>query len=115
MDEDSFYTMVREQVVDDILARRMKQLAKHPAVKDDQYTDGALALVAGILAVNREGPLPKEGHMLLALWPWPDWPFPFSHTAEDNLIDAAALIIAELERRYRAQASQKAIIPEGDQ
>lgn len=107
--------MTQTQAQDDVLAERQRQVATegYDAAHDDEHELGELALAASYYAVTSAAsllPWPTAGLpsnrpalQLKAdfLWPWsPNDRKPKS--GRDDLVRAAALIIAEIERRDRA-------------
>lgn len=103
-------------VIAEIAAERRRQIEVEgwTAEHDDQHTDGSLAQAAAVYALpSREmvqvGNAPLRGsHWKPTLWPrsWADsWFKPKDR--ERDLIRAAALIVAEIERLRRA-SQQKA-------
>ena len=81
--------MVRERVVDDILARRMKQLEKHPETGDDAYTNGTMGTAGGLLAAHACSKHPMVMQLAFDYWPWKDWKLPVHKDPNDRLLDAA--------------------------
>ncbi len=87
----------------DVIAERRRQIEteewslKH----DDEYTAGELAFSASCYALAEEGEPPP------AVWPWASgWWKP--RDRRSNLVRAAALILAEIERLDRAAAKEAA-------
>lgn len=93
-------------VLDEIAAERARQIESEgwTPEHDDEHDDGALARAAACYAV---GFIPRESTALGALyplWPWDKkWWKPKS--PRRNLVRAAALIVAEIERHDRAAGS----------
>lgn len=88
-------------VIDEIAAERKRQIEKEgwSSDHDDTHDRGEMALAAAAYAKNAAGPgpIPKP------LWPWSyEWWRPT--TPRRDLIKAAALIVAELERLDRITA-----------
>jgi hypothetical protein len=84
-------------VIDEIAAERRRQIEVEgfSAAHDDRHAEGELAEAAACYAVRR----------LNARWPWDlEWWKPKG--IRRNLIKAAALIIAEIERLDRAAANE---------
>lgn len=107
--------MTQTQAQDDVLAERQRQVATegYDASHDDEHDLGELALAASYYAITAAaGLLPwptPELHSNRAalqlkadfLWPWdPKERKPKS--GREDLVRAAALLIAEIERRDRA-------------
>ena len=91
-----------------MLAERQRQIKKEGWTRahDDEHADGSLAAAAACYAIvsvpSRRGEVP------VALWPrsWaPSWWKPSN--PRRNLVKAAALILAELERIDRAAKEGK--------
>lgn len=88
----------------DVLAERRRQVEVEgwSAERDDQYVEGELADAAGCYAIWGDR-LPRIRPPIL--WPWDrDWWKPT--TRRRNLVKAAALLLAEIERIDRAAASE---------
>lgn len=87
-------------VIEEVAAMREKQISKgYDAAHDDHHDDQSLALVAAHLAI------PCTSGVLI---PAPDWGLELedSHGERENLIIAAALLIAEAERMDRAEVTE---------
>jgi len=85
----------------DVLAERQRQqkVEGWTAEHDDQYTEGQLSAAAACYALHTE-PVGNVGDYL-RFWPWPaKWWKPTDRRR--NLVKAAALLIAEIERIDRA-------------
>lgn len=91
----------------DVLAERRRQIETEgwTPEHDDRHNAGEMALAASCYA--QEGPDPY-GHgwpTIPSAWPWsPDWWKPQGYRR--NLVKAAALILAEIERLDRSAASE---------
>jgi len=97
----------------DVIAERRRQIEAEgwSAEHDDEHTDGAMALAAGMYAVNSASPTfldfddgfgPDERYPIG--WPWHrQWWKP--KNPRRDLVRAAALIIAEIERLDRLAAA----------
>lgn len=101
-------------VIDEIAAERKRQIEAEgwTPEHDDQHSDRALARAAACYAVSSidlkiTAPESAErGWWILRAWPWSlDWWKP--STRRRDLIKAAALIVAEIERLDRKQAAEK--------
>jgi hypothetical protein len=98
-----------EQILDEIATRRRRQIDKgYDAAHDDAHDKGEIAMGAAaycISSVKYEGN-GRPGYKTIPQWAPPFWPWErdqFRPTnARDNLIDAAAMIVAEIERLDRA-------------
>lgn len=85
-----------------ILDERNKQITVegHKPEDDDKYQNGEMAVAGGYYALASGAPTNKNPGLIPPYWPW-------SHNAwkpgekKDNLIKAAALIVAELESMRR--------------
>lgn len=86
----------------DVLAERQRQIEELGWLHDhdDEYEQGELAFAASCYAVANSGAtVPPE-------WPWsPEWWKPRDHRG--NLVRAAALLLAEIERLDRAAAAHQ--------
>lgn len=88
-------------VIDEIVSERRRQVTTegYDTKHDDAHRDGAIAKAAAAYAAASVKA--ATGAML---WPWSIDKFKPKH-GRDSLIKAAALIIAEIERRDRAEAA----------
>lgn len=107
------------EVLSEIGAERVRQVREKGCLpeRDDRYGRGELAFAAATYAVlsaervgadigrEREGP---SGwlHIPRLLWPWPFHMFKLKNRRRD-LIKAAALLVAEIERLDRLEARPK--------
>ena len=85
--------------IDDVAAERKRQIEKEgwSHKHDDEHASGDMAWAAAAYCVS------DEDLALEMLWPWErDWWKPKDYRA--NLVRAAALIVAEIERLDRAAA-----------
>lgn len=95
---------VPTQAARDVLAERQRQIKNEGWTRahDDEHVDGSLAAAAACYAVvsvpSRRGEVP------VSLWPRSWWK---PSNARRNLVKAAALILAELERLDRAAKEGK--------
>jgi hypothetical protein len=97
-----------QRILEEIAAERGRQMEEEgwTPLHDDDHVAGELAKAGGCYAIwsastNRG----KAGHPVQ--WPWsPHWFKPT--TPRRDLIKAAALIVAEIERLDRASASESA-------
>ncbi|MBS9758459.1 hypothetical protein JR044_31180 [Pseudomonas aeruginosa] len=90
------------EVAADVFVERLRQIIEegHSVEQDDAYTDYQLPRAAVCYAIRGAG-LPP--HKATLYWPWN--PAAFKPAGDDrDLIKAAALILAELQRRQRARA-----------
>lgn len=85
--------------VRDVLAERLRQVNTegYTPDHDDEHGDGTLAVAAAFLATAHCGY--EHGRIV---WPWDEASCKVSPTARSNIVKAAALLIAELERIDRA-------------
>lgn len=113
-------TEIETQAARDVLAERRRQVEAEgwTAARDDQQQDGSLALAAALYALNAatasrfvfDGKIPADEIDacsrrcgMPSAWPWaPDWWKPKGRRRD--LVRAAALILAEIERLDRAAA-----------
>lgn len=92
------------KVVDEIAAERDRQIHAEgfTLAHDDRHSSGEIAVAAAVytlLAADWDPPSTQED-LLDRMWPWePAWLK--CKTARQNLIRAAALIVAEIERLDR--------------
>lgn len=101
----------------EIEARRAHQIVKgYDATHDDDHSDGSIARGAAAFALAAFGPVEliaaRRRHRMYrgqetltvlpsSIWPWENGFNPSD--PRDALIDAAAMIVAEIERRDRAK------------
>ena len=100
----------------DIAAERARQISAEgwTPEHDDEHNEGELALAAAAYALGgRRQIRPRDGAVFFSLgempgmWPWkPEWWKPKG--ARCNLVRAGALIIAEIERLDRRDATNAA-------
>ncbi|MFN6998899.1 MAG: hypothetical protein ACK4ST_02555 [Elioraea tepidiphila] len=93
-------------VIDEIAAERRRQIEVEgwTLEHDDQHQSGELAAAAGIYALYDV--LPDDGlrdRLISKCWPWDDYSWKPKDRRRD-LIRAAALIVAEIERLDRAES-----------
>lgn len=93
-------------VIDEIAAERRRQIEEEAWTPehDDEHRRGELAAAAAVYALNtvdvHEGLKGDQLRMYRFFWPWePEWWKPKSRRAD--LIRAAALIVAEIQRLDR--------------
>lgn len=97
--------------IEEIAAERRRQVETEgfTTEHDDEHRAGELALGAAAYATRAAfslSPTASLGHLALTLWPWsPHWFKP--KTSREDLIRAAGLIAAEIERQDRAAARQE--------
>jgi len=99
-------TLATIGISDEIIAERDRQQIEHcwSAQHDDTHIRGELARAAAAYALNAacktfvERPPPS--------WPWGGWWNP--STPRRDLVKAAALIVAEIERLDRSQGAERA-------
>lgn len=92
------------QAINDVLVERVRQLSEegYDAAHDDTHQGGSLAQAAACYAANAGG-MPQAGYGYAPYWPFDgEWWKP--KDARRDLVRAAALILAELERLDRASA-----------
>lgn len=99
-----------QNVVSEVLAERRRQIEEEnyrPDHDDHDHLNGDLARAAACYAVAEHSPLYTwiDTNDYRPLWPWPskDWR-PKDHRRR-NLIIAAALLVAEIERLDRAESN----------
>lgn len=111
----SVFTEEQFAAIDDVLAERRRQIFDEGWTPDhdDEHSDGSMALAAACYAAHTHKDDAGEGHMMSDIdpayatpcapreWPWDKkWWKPKSRRRD--LVRAAALIIAEIERLDRA-------------
>jgi hypothetical protein len=88
----------------DVLAERQRQISAEgwDAAHDNEHWDGSMAQAAACYALGNDGVSGKRE--FVSLWPWDrsDWK---PKDDRRNLVRAAALILAEIERLDRASGS----------
>lgn len=87
--------------IDDVVAERVRQVLREgwSAEHDDQHATGDMARAAAAYAIHGLEPV----GIIESIWPWEArWWKP--KDARHNLVRAAALLIAEIERLDRAEA-----------
>lgn len=106
-------------VAAEVIAERFRQIESKGWSRphDDQHSKGEIALAAGAYAVHAAAllnPGSSLQHLSELLWPWPPsgWK-PASPSYDErpcrrDLVRAAALIVAEIERLDRAEAEAAA-------
>ncbi|WP_407059208.1 hypothetical protein ACKZDW_02155 (plasmid) [Ralstonia syzygii subsp. celebesensis] len=92
----------------DVLAERARQISAEgwTPEHDDEHADGQMALAAGYYALACAFPHERDigGGRVPSYWPWDkSWWKP--RDPRRNLVKAAALVLAEIERLDRAAAS----------
>lgn len=91
-----------DRVLADIKRKRQRQVVVHGYSRgiDDQYDQGELAEAAipYIQAAYDSGLAPDE---VLVFWPWDDRPPNLNQPPRELLLNAAALLVAEIERLDR--------------
>lgn len=97
----------RQQILDEVAHERQRQITVHGfgVEHDDEHRGGELAVAASCYAlaagISNRGDLLVRGHLPLH-WPWDgQWWKP--KTPRQDLVRAAALIVAEIERIDRAE------------
>jgi hypothetical protein len=92
--------------LDDIAAERRRQIEEEgwDAAHDDEHVDNSLARAAACYAMSGTRVLGTES-ALLNIWPWAsNWWKPKDRRRD--LVRAAALLVAEIERIDRAAAAK---------
>lgn len=96
----------------DVLVERRRQKSEEgwTLEHDDEHVNGEMASAAAAYAIGGNtgiAPATIRDHLHAALWPWsPEWWKPRSNRR--NLVRAAALIIAEIERIDRKAIAEYA-------
>lgn len=108
------------KAIDDVIAERNAHRTREgfTDIRDDQYTDESLAAAAACYAqpedtrqmVARYAPGASIGHYVPALWPesWGGSWWKTDGRRRRDLVKAAALLIAEIERLDRASETVEA-------
>lgn len=91
------------RVLNDVLSERARQESKgYDEEHDDRYTTNELARAAIVYALSGDGVKTSLGRKM---YPWPEGTFK-DEGRRANLIKAAALLVAEIERMDRAVAAK---------
>lgn len=97
---------MRNKALDDVAAERERQISREgwSEAHDDTHVNGELAKAAAIYAIPyREA---VASGVLVWLWPWSmDWWKPTPSDRRRELVKAAALLVAEIERHDRLEAN----------
>lgn len=93
----NWMTFAARDVLDE--RRRQMEVEGWSTEHDDEHLPGELALAAASYVCADEGEAPP------AIWPW-DWAWWKPESRRRNLVKAAALILAEIERLDRAEAAK---------
>lgn len=87
------------QLIRDERERQVKE-EKFYTSHDDEYTDGELAQAASVYAM----PPPRDRHFITDHWPWDIYSWkPTPDNRIQELVKAAALIVAEIQRLQRLE------------
>lgn len=103
----SLEAKLAKPAITDVIAERQRQVSEkgYTAESDDSYLPGILCLAGAAYAVAASA-YPDARRRANRLWPWPNAPKYFEPARKNNpranLVKAAALIIAEIERIDRA-------------
>lgn len=111
------------QSIADIYAERQRQIEKEgwTSEHDDGHVDGGMAVAAACYALDAAQQITEEHHtwsarysaVALELWPWDaEWWKP--KDARRDLVRAAALIAAEIDKYDRQSAQVVDITPRTD-
>jgi hypothetical protein len=93
-----------DKVIADVKRKRQRQVVVHgwSRMHDDTYTDGSLAIAAiPFIQAACNDKLKLTDEELQVFWPWPG-AFSAADARREHLINAAALLVAEIERLDRA-------------
>jgi hypothetical protein len=91
---------------DDVLAERQRQIEVEGWTPghDDFHTGRQLAIAGACYALNGVRPMQSDDNGVPLMWPWDDeWWKP--RDRRRNLVRAAALLVAEIERLDRLSSS----------
>lgn len=85
----------KDNVIGEIEAERYRQIYEegYTFSHDDEHDRGEIAIAAACYSMT-----PRERHAILAYWPWGHGSWKPSEDRRKDLIKAAALLIAEIER-----------------
>lgn len=95
--------------IEDVAAERRRQVEEEgwTAEHDDQHRGGSMAVAAACYSLTAlpDGP---SNEFVSSLWPWTGWASKWFKPTDKrrNLVKAAALIVAEIERLDRAEANK---------
>lgn len=104
-----FFVPNKSQAELDVIAERQRQMSAEgwTPEHDDEYLSGVLALAANCYCLASQFPNSSERDSTPSLWPFDEkWWKPT--TPRRDLVKAAALILAEIERLDRANAKEAA-------
>ena len=89
--------------INDVIAERIRQIAKYPAEHDDGHDDGSIALAASCIADPSGGLLQlSEPQVFFSGWEKGlARHIRAKHTHRQRLVVAAAMLVAEIERLDR--------------
>lgn len=95
------------KAIDDVLAERQRQqeVEGWTAEHDDQHKNGGMALAAACYAMSGSGLNDRvRSETVGTIWPWTGWAWAWWKPKEKrrDLVRAAALLLAEIERIDRA-------------
>lgn len=103
------FTVVTSKAATDVLAERQRQIEAEgwTPEHDDQHKGGSMALAAACYAMSGSALNDRFcSETVGALWPWTGWDWKWWKPKEKrrNLVRAAALLLAEIERLDRTTA-----------
>ena len=93
-----------DKVLDDVKRKRQRQVVVHGRTRlhDDLHVDGELASAAiPYIQSALQDTLDLTTEELLVFWPWPNEPPKLAQPIRELLLNAAALLVAEIERMDR--------------
>lgn len=88
-------------VLKEVAAEREKQRRKWGNEHDDEHTNGEIATAGAAYALY-----PRHAGHAGAIWPWGEEAWSVEAARRDDLVKAAALLVAEIERIDRAEGSE---------
>lgn len=91
----------------DVLAERQRQVVQRgcSAWNDDAYVRGELGRAGSVVAS-----IAGQPRTISTGWPWPNNPFKPTDSRRTDMVKAAALLLAEIERLDRAELIQHEVV-----
>lgn len=101
-----------EAIISEVAAERRRQIEREGWTHDhdDAHQANELASAAAMYALSFNGAIGPGKPIWVRFWPW-DWEWWKPKTRRQDLIRAAALIIAEIERLDRASPKSEGTEP----
>lgn len=104
-----FQTSLVREILDQVKAERIRQIEGEgfTTAHDDEHAHGELARAAASYAISASYYPSNQGRFTISeLWPW-DWEWFKPKESRGDLIRAAALLVAEIERLDRNERAAK--------